>query len=444
MRVLFRWGTAVVYESTVNILTEGTVSRPDLLPEASTDLHDSHHSKDVRPAKSDDLSRKVYCVLGMPLDAFDMGCALKAAKNAALRSEPCLLSTPNLNFLVNCLTNKTFRRSLLLSDMSIADGMPLVWIARLLGLPIHSRVAGSELFEKMVQKSVAERPIKVFLFGGADGVAEKASAAMNASSESVQCVGTLNPGFGTIEDMSSASIIERINASGADFLVVALGAQKGQEWLLRNHYRLKSPLRAHLGACMNFQAGTVARAPQLFQKYGLEWLWRIKEEPQLWRRYRHDGLALIRLMFARIIPLALKHHVINRLTSDKPQPLEITVQKDFSSRILIVQGHAVENNIEGAIHHFRSALNENSGSLTVDMSGAKAVDQRFLGLLMMACKQAAQNGVPFRIKAGSRAVKHAFKLNEADYLLTDNIQDQMAMNRGPVSTISRNVATGDT
>jgi N-acetylglucosaminyldiphosphoundecaprenol N-acetyl-beta-D-mannosaminyltransferase len=369
--------------------------------------------------------------------------ALAWARKAALSGRPRLLSTPNLNFLVNSQTNKELRDSLLLSDLSIADGMPLIWIARLLGLPIRSRVAGSELFDRMVRQPGKGRAIKVFFFGGADGVAEKAAEAMNASSDGVRCVGTLNPGFGTIEDMSSTAIVERINTSGADFLVVALGAQKGQEWLLRNHDRLKIPLRSHLGACMNFQAGTVARAPRLFQRSGLEWLWRIKEEPQLWRRYRHDGLALIRLMFTKVMPLVLQRLFMKRVTPVTGTAMAITARKAATSLTLFVKGHATESNIGDAITQFASALDERSCPLTVDLSGAETVDQRFLGLLMTVHKQATRLGIPFHIQAGSRAIKWTFRLNAAEYLLSDHIRDGGETGVNPVADVSRNMIAGD-
>src|SRR5207244_10946213 len=104
--------------------------------------------------------------------------------------------------------------------------------------------------------------------------------------------GVLDPGFGSVEEMSRDHIIDKVNAGAADFLAVSLGAKKGQLWLHRNHQRLTIPVRAHLGVTVNFQAGTVKRAPLRLRAWGLEWLWRIKEEPHLWRRYAHDGRVL--------------------------------------------------------------------------------------------------------------------------------------------------------
>ena len=109
-----------------------------------------------------------------------------------------------------------------------------------------------------------------------------------------------------MQQLSEDHYIDQINASNADFLVAALGAKKGQVWLLRNHFRLRVPIRAHLGATINFQAGAVRRAPRMLQQLGLEWLWRIKEEPALFGRYWYDGIALLRLLFTQVLPLAIR------------------------------------------------------------------------------------------------------------------------------------------
>ena len=182
--------------------------------------------------------------------------------------------------------------------------MPIIWIAWLAGIPIKSRIAGSDLFDALKAEHSSAHPLKIFLFGGAEGVAAAASRALNSQPRGLHCVGSLYPGFCSVDEMSWDEIIDNINSSGADFLVASLGAQKGQLWLQRNHHRLSIPLRAHLGASINFQAGTIRRAPSIMRKLGLEWLWRIKEEPYLWRRYWNDGCVLFLLLFTRVLPLA--------------------------------------------------------------------------------------------------------------------------------------------
>ena len=94
-----------------------------------------------------------------------------------------------------------------------------------------------------------------------------------------------------------------INSSKADLLIACLGAQKAQAWLQRNHDRLQIPIRVHLGAAVKYEAGTIKRAPVFMQRSGLEWLWRIKEEPHLWSRYFKDGMVLLQLLLTRILPL---------------------------------------------------------------------------------------------------------------------------------------------
>src|SRR5262245_1085915 len=224
---------------------------------------------------------------------------------AAGYATPFFISTVNINFLVAGQTDVKFKESLFRSNLCTVDGMPVMWIARLLGIPVKERTAGADLFEALKLFRTPARPLKVFLFGGKEGVAASAGERLNADRKGLVCVGTYYPGFGSIDEMSTDEIMKTINSSGADVLLVALGAAKGQAWLLRNHERLRIPVRAHLGAVMNVQAGTVNRAPKRIQKLGLEWLWRIKEEPQLWRRYLHDGFVLFRILLTRILPLVV-------------------------------------------------------------------------------------------------------------------------------------------
>ena len=116
-------------------------------------------------AVNDDLSRNVYCVLGMPIDDVDFPTALRRIEQAANGQAPFLLSTPNLNFLINFRGLPEFRESLLLSDLCPADGIVVVWVARLLGIPIKERAAGSDLFEALKHKR-RDEPIRVFFLAG--------------------------------------------------------------------------------------------------------------------------------------------------------------------------------------------------------------------------------------------------------------------------------------
>ena len=362
---------------------------------------------------SDDLSRDVYGVLGMPIDAVDLDAVVRQLGAVMVRDVPFLMSPPNLNFLVTSQINPEFRESLLRSDLCAVDGVPIVWISRLLGVPIRMRVAGSDIFDSL--KAEKSRPAKVFLFGGAEGVGETASKVLNAQSNGVVCVGSLYPGYVSVEEMSTKAIIDTINASGAGFLVVSLGAQKGQSWLLHNHHRLQIPVRSHLGAAINFQAGLLKRAPLFVRKFGLEWLWRIKQEPYLWRRYLQDGLVLLGLMVTSVLPLVLGK-IWRRARGAGNVGLDISKNSLGRTVKITLMGGATANQVERAIPVLREAITE-AGRLTIDISKLRQIDARFFGLLLMVRKQLLERGQMLEIDGASREIKRIFRLNRFSYLL---------------------------
>lgn len=252
-------------------------------------------------------TRNQHWILGLPFDAVTQQEAVQQVRNAAANRTSLFISTPNLNFLIASQKDKEFRDSVIHSDLSLADGMPIIWLAKLLKVPIRERVAGSSLFEALRRQPLraGETPLKIFFFGGPDGVAQRACDAINRNSAGMLCTGALSPGYGTLEDMSSPDILAQINASEVDFVVVSLGAKKGQAWIERNRHQLNAPIISHLGAVVNFVAGNVRRAPSWMQRSGLEWIWRVKEEPQLWTRYIKDGFGLLRLCITHVLPAML-------------------------------------------------------------------------------------------------------------------------------------------
>jgi N-acetylglucosaminyldiphosphoundecaprenol N-acetyl-beta-D-mannosaminyltransferase len=367
---------------------------------------------------SDDLLRDVYCILGIPVDAIGMQSCLRRIEAAAAGRTSFLISTPNLNFLVSSQSDPDFRESLLLSDLCPVDGLPIVWIAWLLGIPIKSRVAGSDIFDALQTGHNAAKPLKVFLFGGAEGVAAAASRALNARRSRLYCVGWFNPGFGSVDDISYNDIIDRINSSDADFLVVSLGATKGQLWLQRNHHRILVPLRAHLGASINFQAGTVRRSPSVIRKLGFEWLWRIKEEPYLWRRYWRDGSVLAYLLFTRILPLAIWNWWLEVKYERAGHDLVITEMHGCESVTVRLSGPAIARHIDKIIPAFRAAIATRKKKILIDFSNTRAIDARFLGLLLMLSKNLKGSGANLILIGLSSGLKKIFRLNGLQFLLS--------------------------
>ena len=337
----------------------------------------------------DDFDRDVHCLGGLPFDAVTLTQAADIIRDAAIQKQPCFVSTPNLNFTMLAQRDAAFRKSVLCSNLVIADGMPLVWAAKMLGMPIVERVAGSDVFEALRDLVSTNAPIKVYFFGGPEGVAEQAARRLNAQHGGLYCVGFASPGFVPVEAMSTPERIAAINASGADFLVVSLGAKKGQEWIMRNRGQLRVPIISHLGAVLNFEAQTVRRAPVWMQHAGMEWLWRIGQEPALWRRYAKDGWAFSKWWSGCILPYMLwlrRHRPCQGAIKG-----QILVQKQDAGCRLVVTG-GICNPVMPEI---RMALRESlacRGDVTLDMAQAIYLSSGFLGLLLLLEDKLSEQG----------------------------------------------------
>jgi len=372
-----------------------------------------------------DFFRNVYCVLGLPFDAIDLTEGLRLVRTAVVSRTPFFFSTPNLNFVVACQKDADFRTSVINSELSVADGMPIVWIARLLGVPLPERVAGSSLFEALRQSKRAslDKPIRVFFFGGADGVAKAACARINGEEKTSSsqngrgliCVGYEAPGFCSIEEMSDAATIRRINASQADFLVVSLGARKGQAWIQHNRQKLNVPVVSHLGAVVNFIAGNIARAPQWVQRFGLEWIWRILEEPKLWRRYFEDGMVFLGLICFRVIPLFWYFRISPIFAPNRIGNGQISVAFDDDGFTLKLAGVWVKENLQPLQKAFQDI--PNSRSVTLDLGQVTKIDSSFLGLLILMYGRQLRDSQSFVISAASKTVVRVCKLSCTEYLL---------------------------
>lgn len=359
----------------------------------------------------DDLSREVYCVLGVPIDAVDMPAVLDIIKFATENRRRLLISTTNLNFLSISWRSAEFRESLLVSDLCPVDGTPILWLARFMGLPITKRTAGSDIFEELRSDSHSW-PLKVFLFGGEAGVAATACAKINSAQRGLACVGSLFPGFGSVEELCQDQYINEINQSGADFLVASLGAEKGQLWLLRNRSKLIVPVLAHLGATIGYQADAICRAPRLIRKFGFEWAWRIKEEPKLWARYWHDGWFFLRLLFTHVLPIVVAAQYLNA----RPRHFAITHEGSHEEIVIQITGSAVAQNVREVISCFRCAL-EKEKRIVIDFSGTQSVDSRFLGLLLMLRKELRKRGNEWRLIGVGPMLRRLFCLHGLSFLI---------------------------
>ena len=344
-------------------------------------------------AEQDSFSRDVWSILGVPFDNVDIDGAVAKIDEAVRTRRKLSFVTPNVNWLVRALNDTKARAQILNADLSLADGAPIGILARLLGAAPQSRVAGSDLFEALRRRpAFSGRTIKVFFFGGNGDAGERARAALENDQGGLECVGVLNPGYGDVDAMSAPAIIKEINDAEPDFIVVALGAAKGQAWIDRNNARLRAPVIAHLGAVINFTGGTVERAPRAYQTFGLEWLWRIRQEPALWRRYFRDGVALARILVTRAVPLALR-----RARKKAPHSGDARIcATPFGADIKLVGDLTIECR-EVVRTAFRQAAKA-GGEITLDLHHAYAIDAAILGQILMLEQTLNEQGRVLRVK----------------------------------------------
>ncbi len=357
--------------------------------------------------KLDDFSRNVWSLLGLPIDVLTIAQTTTLIDKAADGKQRLSFVTPNVNWLVNVSKDKAMRRMIIDADLSVIDGAPLVAIAKRLGIPVSERVAGSDLFLHLMQNKAEKSPLSVFFFGGREGAAQAADMKINQGDTAIiRSAGWLNPGFGDIDAMSTPEIINQINQANVDFLIVSLGAVKGQQWIDHNLSRLNVPVISHLGAVVDFTAGTITRAPQWVSKAGFEWLWRIFAEPALWKRYAGDGAILTKLVATRMRPSKTR----DDLGSCDAQ----LVQGQQGQSTIKLKGALTHANLPPIRDCFRQASLLGQ-SITLDFRQVTVMDLAFLGLCLMLEKHQTRQHKEILLTNIAPALQSMFLRNQMEY-----------------------------
>ncbi len=183
--------------------------------------------------------------------------------------------TPNVDHIVKLEKDKEFKKVYSEADLIVTDGMPLIWISKLLKTPIKEKVSGSDLFPKVCELA-AEKKYSLFLLGAAEGVAEKAAINLCEKYRGLEVVGIYSPSYGFEKNEKEINkIISVINKCKPDILAVGLGAPKQEKFIYKYREQLNVPISLAIGATIDFEAGNVKRAPKWMQKSGLEWFYRL-------------------------------------------------------------------------------------------------------------------------------------------------------------------------
>lgn len=212
-------------------------------------------------------------VLGVKFDNTNLEDAVQRGLECVKEHKAAYVVTPNPEIVLAAEKNPDLQYALSAANMVLPDGIGVIYSAKILGTPLEGRVTGIDFATRMLEE-LASIGGSVYLFGAKPGVAEKAAQNMQEQFPGLRVVGTQNGYF-----KDDAPIIEEINRVKPDFLFVCLGFPKQEIWMHENTSRLDIGLMAGLGGCLDVFAGVAERAPERFQKMGLEWLYRLYKEP---------------------------------------------------------------------------------------------------------------------------------------------------------------------
>ncbi len=204
--------------------------------------------------------------------------------------------TPNVDHIVLADENPEFKDAYRGAKLSLVDGMPIVWVAPLLGQALPERISGSDLVMPLMERA-AQRRWRVYLLGAGPGVAQKAADEIRKQHD-VNFVAIESPRVDLSRPQDDDEILAKVRAAKPDLVFVALGSPKQEIWCHRVSARLSPAVLVGVGASFDFLAGVVKRAPRWVSRLGFEWLFRLTQEPKrLWRRYLVQDPKFVRSVF---------------------------------------------------------------------------------------------------------------------------------------------------
>ena len=212
-----------------------------------------------------------------------------------MRGRQCrYLVTANVDFTTQAYDDADLKKIVFFADRVVCDGMPLVWLSRVLGYPLRERVAGSDLVPELLEICGRQRHA-VYFFGSDLATLEAAKVIVEARYPGLRVVGIDAPPVGAVIEWDNDALGARMRASGAQLLLVCLGCPKQERWIFAHHRETGIPLSIGVGASLDFITGKQQRAPRWMQKSGTEWFWRMSSSPKrLANRYRKDLVFLVR------------------------------------------------------------------------------------------------------------------------------------------------------
>jgi len=292
-------------------------------------------------------------ILGIPIDNVTLDSTvqkiLSFIKSYQFDKRPRQIATVNVDFLVNALNwrlSKPARHPELLdilrhADLVTADGMPIVWLSKLLKTPLQERVTGADLVPALANKT-SETGHSIFFLGGKGDIAQQAADKLKLLYPNLNIAGVYSPFVYTegekmlTSEQQDNEIIRRINQTNPDILLIGFGNPKQELWFNRNRHKLNVPVSIGIGGTYEFIVGNVHRAPLWMQNTGMEWIYRILQEPKrLWKRYAVGIIKLSFLCFPLLLQDKLQRYRITSIFNQKNKfPFKIHYERKSDELIV--------------------------------------------------------------------------------------------------------------
>jgi N-acetylglucosaminyldiphosphoundecaprenol N-acetyl-beta-D-mannosaminyltransferase len=272
-------------------------------------------------------------VLGVPFHSVTIDEAIDFIEEKIHEGGFHQVATANVDFLMHSMRDKSLQEILCSCDLVVPDGMPILWAAKMLGGSLKERVCGVDLVPRLAKLCV-ERRFSMFLLGATDAISARAAENLKQSFPGLRIAGRYSPPARPLGQMNHEEILKKIAQAKPDILLVAFGNPKQEKWIAMHRDRLDVPVCIGVGGSLDFIAGAVPRAPRWMRNSGLEWLYRVSQEPRrLVHRYFNDAIGLALHMPSQFFTTALqpRHKVRSGVFLDHTGTTDvISVYGDFT------------------------------------------------------------------------------------------------------------------
>jgi N-acetylglucosaminyldiphosphoundecaprenol N-acetyl-beta-D-mannosaminyltransferase len=329
-------------------------------------------------------SKRPIAVLGLPLDSLTAGEAVDAIERLIQSGGTHQVATANLDFWLNSLADQHLHRIISGCSLVLPDGMPLVWVSKLLGCPLAERVTGVDLVPRLADLST-RKGYGIFLLGGKGDVAQRAAKVLEQEHPGVRVVGTYAPSEENMARLDQSEILHRIHAAKPHILLVALGNPKQEKWIWMHRKRLGVPVAMGVGGSFEILVGDMRRAPRWVQRCGMEWAMRLMQEPsRLSPRYLRDFIGLGRRLPMTLIAAWTQRPYLGQSQVTTVSETEV-IHVEIYGRLGANIGPAIQEAIQASI--------VNSLVMVVHLQQVKQMTAAGLGVLMDARRQLLYAGL---------------------------------------------------